>query len=175
MNFVPCPDRDRILKTDGHVLVTGGPGCGKTTVALRKALLRIEAGLLLGQRVLFLSFSRAAVARIVQAAHENLPKESRRYLDIQTFHSFCWQLVRGHGYLLGAASPSAYYRRMMSVQCGTVKRTTILSGTPNGNGCSWKRAASLSTCLRRSAPHNSSRERSTLEANRQLLSAYRRR
>ena len=105
MNFVPCPDRDRILKADGHVLVTGGPGCGKTTVALRKALLRIEAGLLPGQQVLFLSFSRAAVARIVQAAHENLPKESRRYLDIQTFHSFCWQLVRGHGYLLGAASP----------------------------------------------------------------------
>lgn len=105
MNFAPCPDRDRILKADGHVLVTGGPGCGKTTVALRKSLLRIDAGLLLGQKVLFLSFSRAAVARIVQAAHENLPKESRRYLDIQTFHSFCWQLVRGHGYLLGAASP----------------------------------------------------------------------
>jgi DNA helicase-2/ATP-dependent DNA helicase PcrA len=105
MTFVTCPDRDRILEADGHVIVTGGPGCGKTTVALRKALLRIGAGLLPGQRVLFLSFSRAAVARIVQAARKDLPKESRRYLDIQTFHSFCWQLVRGHGYLLGATSP----------------------------------------------------------------------
>ena len=105
MNFDPCPDRDRILKADGHVLVTGGPGCGKTTVALRKALLRIEAGLLPGQNVLFLSFSRAAVARIVQAAREKLPKKFRRNLDIQTFHSFCWQLVQGHGYLLGPASP----------------------------------------------------------------------
>ncbi len=105
MTFVTCPNRDRILEADGHVLVTGGPGCGKTTVALRKALLRIGAGLLPGQKVLFLSFSRAAVARIVQAARKDLPKESRRHLDIQTFHSFCWQLVRGHGYLLGAVSP----------------------------------------------------------------------
>ena len=105
MTFVTCSDRDRILGADGHVLVTGGPGCGKTTVALRKALLRIGTGLLPGQKVLFLSFSRAAVARIVQASRKDLPKESRRHLDIQTFHSFCWQIVRGHGYLLGAASP----------------------------------------------------------------------
>ncbi|MYK60270.1 MAG: ATP-dependent helicase [Rhodospirillaceae bacterium] len=105
MTFISCPDRERVLAADGHVLVTGGPGCGKTTVALRKALLRIGAGLLPSQKVLFLSFSRAAVARIVQAARKDLPRESRRDLDIQTFHSFCWQLVRGHGYLLGAVSP----------------------------------------------------------------------
>ena len=105
MTFVSCPDRDRVLAADGHVVVTGGPGCGKTTVALRKALLRVGAGLLAGQKVLFLSFSRAAVSRIVQAARKDLPRECRRDLDIQTFHSFCWQLVRGHGYLLGAVSP----------------------------------------------------------------------
>ena len=105
MTFITCPDRDRILSADGHVLVTGGPGCGKTTVALHKALLRIEAGMLPGQKVLFLSFSRAAVARIMQAAQKNLPKESRKLLDIQTFHSFFWPFVRGHGYLLGAVTP----------------------------------------------------------------------
>lgn len=105
MTFVSSPDRDRILEAEGHVLVTGGPGSGKTTVALRKALLRIDGGLLPGQKVLFLSFSRAAVARLVEAARKDVPKESRRHLEIQTFHSFCWQLVRGHGYLLGAPSP----------------------------------------------------------------------
>ncbi|MBY6240062.1 UvrD-helicase domain-containing protein [Methylosinus sp. Sm6] len=102
MTFVSCPDRDQILSATGHVVVTGGPGSGKTTVALRKALLRIEAGLQPAQKVLFLSFSRAAVARIMQAARANLPRVARQSLDIQTFHSFCWQLVRGHGYLLGA-------------------------------------------------------------------------
>src|SRR5689334_21476310 len=105
MPFISCPDRDRILAATGHVLVSGGPGCGKTTVALRKALVRIGAGLEPGQKVLFLSFSRAAVARIVQAARHDLPRDSRSHLEIETFHSFCWQLVRGHGYLLGAPDP----------------------------------------------------------------------
>lgn len=105
MTFKTCPDRDRILDATGHVVVTGGPGCGKTTVALRKALLRINAGLELEQKVLFLSFSRAAVARIVESARKDLPRDVRASLEIQTFHSFCWQLVRGHGYLLGAPPP----------------------------------------------------------------------
>ncbi len=105
MTFTTCPDRDRILVAPGHIVVTGGPGCGKTTVALRKALLRINAGMEPGQKVLFLSFSRAAVARILEAARKDLPREVRASLEIQTFHSFCWQLVRGHGYLLGAPSP----------------------------------------------------------------------
>lgn len=102
MTFVSSPERERILSAAGHVLVTGGPGCGKTTIALRKALVRIRSGLRPGQRVLFLSFSRAAVARIVEAARHDLPREARHLLEIQTFHSFFWQIVRGHGYLLGA-------------------------------------------------------------------------
>jgi len=105
VTFRSSPERDRILEATGHLLVTGGPGCGKTTIALRKALVRIHEGLLPGQRVLFLSFSRAAVARIVEAARNDLPRAARQSLEIQTFHSFCWQLVRGHGYLLGAPDP----------------------------------------------------------------------
>jgi DNA helicase-2/ATP-dependent DNA helicase PcrA len=58
-----------------------------------------------GQRVLFLSFSRAAVARIVQGARDELPRPLRKHLQIETFHSFCWHIVRGHGYLLGAPAP----------------------------------------------------------------------
>jgi DNA helicase-2/ATP-dependent DNA helicase PcrA len=102
VTFVSSPARERILTATGHVEVTGGPGCGKTTIALRKALVRIQAGLGPGQRVLFLSFSRAAVARILETARHDLPKEARHLLEIQTFHSFFWQIVRGHGYLLGA-------------------------------------------------------------------------
>jgi DNA helicase-2/ATP-dependent DNA helicase PcrA len=105
MSFVSSPEHDRVLEATGHVVVTGGPGCGKTTLALRKALVRIENGLETGQKVLFLSFSRAAVARIVQGAREGLPRELRTQLQIETFHSFCWQIVRGHGYLLGAPKP----------------------------------------------------------------------
>ena len=96
------PDkRQEVLDAQEHVLVLGGPGSGKTTIALRKAVRRIEEGLLPGQSVLFLSFSRAAVVRIAQASKAGVPKEKRGQLSIQTFHSFCWEILRTHGYLLG--------------------------------------------------------------------------
>ena len=52
------------LEADGPVLVTGGPGSGKTTLALLKAQRQI-ASLEPGQEVLFLSFSRAAVRQVL--------------------------------------------------------------------------------------------------------------
>src|ERR1700694_4777166 len=87
-----CAERQRVLDAAGHVIVLGGPGSGKTTIAFKKALVRIETGMLLGQSVLFLSFSRAAVARIVQASRLELPRKDRALLDVQTFHSFFWDL-----------------------------------------------------------------------------------
>ncbi len=97
-----CAERQKVLDATGHVLVLGGPGSGKTTIALKKAFVRVEAGMLPGQGVLFLSFSRAAVARIVQASRLELPRKDRVLLDVQTFHSFFWDLLKTHAYLLGA-------------------------------------------------------------------------
>jgi DNA helicase-2/ATP-dependent DNA helicase PcrA len=102
MNFIICKDRQRILDATGHILVTGGPGSGKTAIALAKAKKRIESGLLDGQSVLFLSFSRAAVGRVLEASKIQLPRETRTHLSIQTFHSFFWEILRTYGYLLGA-------------------------------------------------------------------------
>jgi DNA helicase-2/ATP-dependent DNA helicase PcrA len=63
----------------------------------------IESGELApGQSVLFLSFSRAAVARVVEASKTQLPKTSQSKLSIQTFHSFFWEILKAYGYLLGA-------------------------------------------------------------------------
>lgn len=102
MNLVFDDSHNRILQAETHVLVTGGPGCGKTTIALAKAKERIEVGLDNGQAVLFLSFSRAAVGRIVETSKLQLPKTIRTRLDIHTFHSFFWEVIRAYGYLLGA-------------------------------------------------------------------------
>ncbi|MFZ5649667.1 MAG: UvrD-helicase domain-containing protein [Bacillota bacterium] len=97
-----CNKRQQVLDAEGHTLVTGGPGSGKTTIALLKALRRIDDGLDGGQAVLFLSFSRAAVARIAEAAKKQIPKAEQKLLNIHTFHSFFWEILRAYGYLLGA-------------------------------------------------------------------------
>lgn len=96
-----CPLRKSVLDCDGHVLVLGGPGSGKTTIALRKAIRRISAGVAPGQKVLFLSFTKAAVARVADAAKIEAPKGQREGLNLQTFHSFFWEILCSHAYLLG--------------------------------------------------------------------------
>lgn len=102
MALVICAQRQSILDKDGAILVTGGPGSGKTTIALAKAKLVIERGLSPGQSVLFLSFSRAAVARVAEASNTQLPAALQGKLSIQTFHSFFWRILQAYGYLLGA-------------------------------------------------------------------------
>lgn len=94
-------DVEAALATREHLLVLGGPGAGKTHLALRKAAQRIVSGLAPGQAVLFLSFSRAAVARLGEAATVHLAPSERTALSIHTFHSFFWELLRTHAYLLG--------------------------------------------------------------------------
>jgi DNA helicase-2/ATP-dependent DNA helicase PcrA len=92
----------RVLVCNSHILVTGGPGSGKTTLALLKGNHRLQAGLRPGESILFLSFSRAAVARIREASQLQLNKTANKLLSIQTYHSFFWEILRTFGYLLGA-------------------------------------------------------------------------
>ncbi len=97
-----CPKRASVVACPGHGLVLGGPGSGKTTVALRKAVALIQKGLRPGQKVLFLSFSRAAVTRVLDAARLEVPQKHLSLLSVQTFHAFFWSVLKTHGYLLGA-------------------------------------------------------------------------
>ncbi len=93
----------QVLDVDGPLLVTGGPGAGKTTISIFKAAQVAEAVLRPGQKVLFLSFARATVSRVVEAIEfeQKIPKEIKRRIDVETYHSFFWRILKAHGYLAG--------------------------------------------------------------------------
>jgi DNA helicase-2/ATP-dependent DNA helicase PcrA len=91
--------RKAILEQDGHVLVTGGPGSGKTTVALLKAAAAARS-LKPGAEILFLSFSRAAIQQILQKSQDLLKRAERSLIRVQTYHAFCIELLESHGRLL---------------------------------------------------------------------------
>jgi len=96
-------ERETFLASRAHILVLGGPGSGKTTEALHKAHHEIESGDLQGgQRILFLSFARATIARVAERATTVIAGAARKHLEINTYHGFAWNLIRSHGYLLNA-------------------------------------------------------------------------
>ena len=92
-----------VLRADGHQLVTGGPGSGKTTVSILKAAKIAREALRQGQRVLFLSFARATVSRVLEAIDEEnqITREEKRFIEVDTYHAFFWRILKTHGYLVG--------------------------------------------------------------------------
>lgn len=93
--------KQEVLVATGNLLVMGGPGSGKTTIALVKANHDISKGVLKKeQKILFLSFARATVSRVEQHAKDVLKECDTSALEIATYHSFIWTIMKSHGYLL---------------------------------------------------------------------------
>ena len=92
-----------VMETEGHLLITGGPGSGKTAISILKAVQFTEKSLRPGQKVLFLSFANATVSRVKEEIeHEQqIPLMQKRVIDVKTYHSFFWHIIKTHGYLIG--------------------------------------------------------------------------
>ena len=88
--------------------MTGGPGSGKTTIALLKAK-KVISSLAAGQEILFLSFSRAAVRQVLTRCKSVLNRDERRVIEVQTYHSFCLEGLRSHGRLLNGIQAQITY------------------------------------------------------------------
>lgn len=79
-----------------RVLILGGPGTGKTAVALlmaRRILNEEPAGS--SRRVLFLTFSRSATAELARRAPQVLAGETGGRIEISTFHAFAMGMLNG--------------------------------------------------------------------------------
>lgn len=99
MKIELCDKRKAIIAQPGHLLVLGGPGSGKTTVALFKAQDRFPQ-LKPGQEILFLSFSRAAIRQVLLRCKEILTSAERHCVTVQTYHAFCMEMLESYGRLL---------------------------------------------------------------------------
>jgi DNA helicase-2/ATP-dependent DNA helicase PcrA len=97
------PAQKDVLTAEGHQLVVGGPGSGKTTVSILKAAKIARENLRPGQRILFLSFARATVSRVFEAIDEerSVTERDKERIEVDTYHSFFWRILKTHGYLVG--------------------------------------------------------------------------
>ncbi|WP_291053971.1 UvrD-helicase domain-containing protein [Herbiconiux sp.] len=97
------PEQAQVVETEAELtVVLGGAGVGKTTSALAAAAAHLERvqDAKPHERVLFLSFSRASVARIASGTSEVLGKNADR-VDVMTFHSLAFSIVRRFGSMIG--------------------------------------------------------------------------
>lgn len=93
--------QDAIKATAPTVLVQGGAGTGKTTVALWAARQHLERNSALPtERVLFVTFSRTAVGQIAQRSGAALAGMKDR-IEIHTFHSLSFRLLKAFGRYAG--------------------------------------------------------------------------
>lgn len=92
-----------VMSTDGHLLVVGGPGSGKTTVSILKAAKVAASELAAGQKILFVSFARAIVTGVEDAVEreQKMPIGQKHRIDVETYHSFFWRILKAHGHLIG--------------------------------------------------------------------------
>jgi DNA helicase II / ATP-dependent DNA helicase PcrA len=96
--------RQTILDCNSNMIVLGGPGSGKTTIALVKADKEISS-LAKNKKILFLSFARATVARVQESASQSICRDNLKSIEVSTYHGFFWNILKSHGYLISSISP----------------------------------------------------------------------
>ncbi|HEO1782407.1 TPA: ATP-dependent helicase [Acinetobacter baumannii] len=120
-----------VVKAEGHLLVIGGPGSGKTTISIIKAAQIIESSLEPSQKILFLSFARATVSRVVEAIEyeQRIPLSIKNRIIVDTYHAFFWRILKTHGYLLGLPRKL----EILTPSHEAIALSTIRSKFPNKN------------------------------------------
>ena len=105
MVFLSPLQRRAVSRTmDGPGRVTGGPGTGKTVVALHRAAAFAREATE-GQPVLMTSFVRT-IPEVMKSLFDRLAPEAGHRVEAKGIHSIAWQLLRDRGMEV-TASPEA--------------------------------------------------------------------
>lgn len=95
-------DQQRIVDyIDGPILVTAGPGSGKTRVLTQRIanILKSRKG-----KVMALTFSNKAAEEISERVKEQITVDGHERIKVETIHSFCLDLVLNRGNQIGLDS-----------------------------------------------------------------------
>ncbi|RTZ67149.1 MAG: hypothetical protein DSZ30_06070 [Aquificaceae bacterium] len=109
--YLEIPQSDNILDEvqeqilynlrEGHKIIRGGPGSGKTVTLLGKAIHEALKAYLSGKEVsiLFLTYTNALVSKIKKDLEDivrkrELPKEILKFIEVRTLHSYAGSILR---------------------------------------------------------------------------------
>ncbi len=90
-----------VLHQGGHLLVTAGPGTGKTLTLTHRIAYLIRSGLATPEQILALTFTRKAAREMAQRILDLIEGHKGRRIQISTFHGFCLDLLRRQGSRVG--------------------------------------------------------------------------
>ncbi len=124
------PRQQEIINDDKskYIVVTAGPGSGKTMVLVRKLASLYQMEDVKHEQLLMLTFSRAAATEFRQRLTA-LMGGAVRYMDIKTFHSYCFDITGRIGSLANSEGIVAQAAKMISdgeVEQGQITKTVAV-------------------------------------------------
>jgi len=89
--------RNGVLYKGGNLLITAGPGTGKTMTLTHRIAHVIRSGIALPDRILALTFTNKAAREMKERIGALLPEIKEGMIRISTFHGFCLDVLRECG------------------------------------------------------------------------------
>lgn len=89
--------RDAVFYRDGSLLITAGPGTGKTMTLTHRIAHIIRSGIATPDRILALTFTNKAAKEMKERIEALLPEIKEGAITVSTFHGFCLDALRAYG------------------------------------------------------------------------------